>query len=201
MTMKLIAQGAEAKIFKKGRIIIKDRYVRKYRLPEIDFLLRRSRTRREAKVLEKLKQLKIPCPDLIKVDDKDMKISMDFLDGKKLRDVFHEAPLKFCEEIGKQVGLMHANDIIHADLTTSNMILKDKKIYFIDFGLSFFSTKAEDKAVDLHLLARALESRHFKFFSGCFDDVLKGYKKGNSDYKAVFERLEKVELRGRHKQK
>ncbi len=199
--MKLIAQGAEAKILKKDKTIIKDRFARSYRLPEIDLLLRRSRTRREAKVLEKLKELKIPCPDLIKVDDKDMKIMMEFLDGEKLRDVFHKYPEKFCKEIGEKVGLMHANDIIHADLTTSNMILLNNKIYFIDFGLSFFSKKPEDKAVDLHLLDRALESRHFEFYPKCFDAVIKGYQKSNPDFKKVLERLEKVELRGRNKQK
>jgi len=198
---KLIAQGAEAKIFSKENSVIKERFQKNYRLPEIDLVLRRSRTRREAKIFQKLKGLKIPCPELFDVDDKEMIISMKFLDGPKLRDVFHEDPEVFCEQIGKYVGLMHANDIIHADLTTSNMILKDDKIHFIDFGLSFFSAKSEDKAVDLHLLDRALESRHFDFYPSCWNAVIKGYKLGNPDAKLVLDRLEQVQLRGRHKKK
>ena len=126
---------------------------------------------------------------------------MKLLEGPKIRDVFHKKPDIFCEEIGKQVGLMHANDIIHADLTTSNMILVNDKVHFIDFGLSFFSTKQEDKAVDLHLLDRALESRHFDFHPKCWEAVVKGYKNGNPDFKPVLERLENVRLRGRHKKK
>ncbi len=68
------------------------------------------------------------------------------------------------KEIGNLIGKMHNQNIIHGDLTTSNMIVNsnEKKIYFIDFGLSFFSEKIEDKAVDLHLLKRALESKHLK---------------------------------------
>ena len=42
------------------------------------------------------------------------------------------------------------------------MILnEDKKgfeVYFIDFGLGFISPKAEDKAVDLHLLKESIEA-------------------------------------------
>jgi len=201
MTQKLIAQGAEAKLFSREDMVIKERFQKNYRLPEIDLVLRRSRTRREAKIFEKLKQLGIPCPELFDVDDKEMKISMKLIDGPKLRDVFHQNPEVFCEEIGKNVGLMHANDIIHADLTTSNMILFDDKIHLIDFGLSFFSAKAEDKAVDLHLLDRALESRHYDFYPKCWQAVIKGYKAGNPEAKLVLDRLEKVQLRGRHKQK
>ena len=43
-------------------------------------------------------------------------------------------------------------------------ILKNGKVYFIDFGLGFFSNKTEDKAVDLHLLKQALESKHYQIF-------------------------------------
>ena len=90
--------------------------------------------------------------------------------------------------------------IIHGDLTTSNMIL-EKEIKFIDFGLSFFSTKDEDKAVDLHLFRQALESRHHTMWEKCFEAALKGYRLGNVDYSSVLTRLEKVESRGRNKLK
>ena len=85
-------------------------------------------------------------------------------------------------------------------MTTSNMILKNEEIYFIDFGLGFISRKIEDKAVDLHLLKEALEARHFEHWKILFDDVLKGYK-NSKDSDKVLKQLEKVERRGRYKEK
>ncbi|MFC1723924.1 lipopolysaccharide kinase InaA family protein, partial [Nanoarchaeota archaeon] len=106
-------------------------------------------------------------------------------------------------EIGEKVGLMHNNGIIHQDLTTSNMIMhsEKKKVFLIDFGLSFFSVKEEDKAVDLHLLRRAVESRHHEIVEECFSSFVDGYKKTCLDAELVLKRLEKVESRGRNKGK
>jgi len=80
------------------------------------------------------------------------------------------------------------------------MILREK-IYFIDFGLGFISQKVEDKAVDLHLMRQALQSKHHKHFQESFDAVMGGYKEEIKDFKAIEARLAKVEMRGRYKQK
>ena len=122
------------------------------------------------------------------------------IQGNKIRDILYKDPAALSEEIGKKIGILHSNDIIHGDLTTSNMIL-EKEIKFIDFGLSFFSNKVEDKAVDLHLLRQALESKHHDIWEKCFEAALKGYKQGYPAYKEVISRLEKVEARGRNKAK
>ena len=106
--------------------------------------------------------------------------------------------IKYCKKIGEMIAKMHDNDIIHGDLTTSNMILKNKEIFFIDFGLSFFSKKIEDKAVDIHLLHRALESKHYKVFDKAFKQILKGYKTVK-DYDEVMERFNVVKSRGKNK--
>jgi len=143
-----------------------------------------------------LHKLNVPAPLLLKVCDESMKIDMSFIDGPKVRDVMS---VKLSREIGQKVGLLHKNDIIHADLTTSNMILKDDKIHLIDFGLSFISKKLEDKAVDLHLLDRALESRHHEMYDECLNEVLQGYKETNPEAAAVLQRLEVVQKRGRNK--
>ena len=102
------------------------------------------------------------------------------------------------KEIGRKVGILHQNEIIHGDLTTSNMIL-GSEIYFIDFGLSFFSTKIEDMAVDLHLLKQALESKHYEIFEKCFSAVLSGYD--HPKRKEILTRFNTVEARGRNKLK
>ena len=200
MNMKLIAQGAEAKLYKKDTSLIKDRIKKSYRIKEIDTRLRKSRTRREAKILKKLEEMNFSAPKLLETDEKE-KIEMEFIDGPKIRDILEEKDfLKLSKEIGKKLAILHNNEIIHGDLTTSNMILK-KEVYFIDFGLSFFSKRIEDKAVDLHLFRQALESKHYKIWEESFKAFLKEYEKGAEEGKDIIKRLEKVESRGRNKNK
>jgi TP53 regulating kinase-like protein len=201
MEYEIIGSGAEAVIYHDRDEVVKERVSKSYRHPKIDESLRKSRTRREAKILSKLRQIKFPAPMLASMDDKNMKVNMEFLAGDKLRDVFHEDAVNFSREIGKNIGVLHNNKIIHHDLTTSNMILKKGKIHFIDFGLSFFSEKVEDMAVDLHLLERAMESRHHKFYPKCFDEAVKEYLKTAEKGEEVLERFRKVTLRGRNKNK
>ncbi len=197
--MRLIAQGAEAKIF-LDKNIVKERIRKSYRIKEIDEKLRGFRTRREAKILKKLEAINFPSPKLIISDEKE-RIEIEFLDGDILKNVLEEKDfLKLSEEIGRKVAVLHNNNIIHSDLTTSNMILNDE-IYFIDFGLSFFSHKVEDMAVDLHLLKEALESKHYKISEEAFQNVVEGYKIESKKGTEVLKRLETVEKRGRYKQK
>lgn len=201
MKPKIIQQGAEAVILLEKNKIIKKRKKKSYRIPEIDDRIRRQRTRSEAKLLTKAFKL-ISIPEIVKVDQETKEIIMDFIDGKKLSDYLDKFPLKkqkeVCKLIGESTAKLHDADIIHGDLTTSNMILKDNKIYFIDFGLGFVSHKFEDEAVDLHLLKQALEAKHFKNWEILFREVLKTYSK-SKDSKFVLERLNKVEKRGRYK--
>ena len=126
----------------------------------------------------------------------DFGIEMEFLEGKRIRDVLSpENSSVLCTEIGTKIRKLHDKSIIHGDLTTSNMILKDAVIYFIDFGLSFHSDKVEDKAVDLHVLKETLESKHCAIWQKCFAEVMKAYNDP-----VVIKRLKEVEKRGRYKQ-
>ena len=200
--MQKIAEGAEAKIFASGDKIIKERTPKPYRLKEIDESLRKQRTRREAKVFSRLKEIGVPVPDLIDYSDKAMTITMERLEGKKVRDILDAGNCeRLGRELGRKVGLMHSHNIVHGDLTTSNMIFQDSRVYFIDFGLSLFSARAEDKAVDIHLFRQTLESRHHKFWEKCFRAFIEGYEKTNPGCGEVMERLKKVEARGRYKGK
>jgi TP53 regulating kinase and related kinases len=198
--MKLIAQGAESKLYLDKNRIIKHRFRKKYRIKDIDERLRKSRTKREAKVLQKLEAISFPSPKLLKNDEKE-KLEMENIKGKLLRDVLEkENYIMLSKEIGEKIAVLHNNNIIHGDLTTSNMIL-NKEIYFIDFGLSFFSHKIEDKAVDLHLLKEALESKHYKIWEKCYKTALRAYEKKANDGSKTVERLKIVESRGRYKQR
>lgn len=197
---QLIAQGAEAKIFAKENKIIKDRFRKKYRHAHIDEKLRKERTRREAKVLNKLEAINFPAPKCLKHDQKSI-IDMEMIKGPLVKDILEKKDYKkLSREIGKKIAILHNNLIIHGDLTTSNMIF-NKEVYFIDYGLSFFSEKDEDRAVDLHLLKEAFESKHYKIWETCFQSALQGYKKTAKHATSVLKRLAAVEKRGRHKQK
>ncbi len=196
----ILGHGAEAILYHEGESVLKERVSKSYRLKEIDEKLRKFRTRREAKVLQKLSEIGFPGPKLINFSDKDMKINMSFVKGSVLKDILHENHVELSKELGRKIGILHKNGIIHHDLTTSNMILNEE-IYFIDFGLSFFSKKAEDKAVDLHLLDRALESKHSEIYEECIKAALGGYKETYPEHPVILERFRKVQARGRNKGK
>lgn len=179
--------------------VLKRRVKKGYRYPQLDEKIRKLRTRSEAKLLEKVAKL-IPTPKMIKVDEKLKEIDMEFIDGKKLSEHLDELKnaKEICVQIGENIAKIHDSDIVHGDLTTSNMILSNDEVYFIDYGLGFANAKTEDKAVDLHLIKQALEAKHFKLFEEFFAKILEGYKI-SKNYKAVLTRFEKVEKRGRYK--
>lgn len=106
------------------------------------------------------------------------------------------------QEIGKVLGKLHANNIIHGDLTTSNMLLinngKDiPTVVLIDFGLSHVESSIEDKGVDLYVLERALISTHANI-DRLFQAILSTYMKENKkESREVLKKLDEVRARGR----
>lgn len=211
---KLISKGAEAEIYlveEKGiKKIIKNRVKKSYRIKDLDNFLRKSRAKKESNILKKLK---IEHPKLLNLDEKNGIIEMEYIEGEKVRDFLENTKVRsglrnnrliyILKQIGRLIAEMHNQNIIHADLTTSNMIYnsKENKIYFIDFGLSYFSEKIEDKAVDLHLLKQSLESKHSKIYKKAFKIILSEYIKKAKNSEEIIKRLNKVELRGRNKAK
>ncbi|MEM1988933.1 MAG: KEOPS complex kinase/ATPase Bud32 [Candidatus Woesearchaeota archaeon] len=195
----IISQGAEAiiKLDEEKKLIIKERISKSYRVKQLDDFLIKHRTKVEVNILKKLEN-KIKVPKVIEYNKNT--IIMEYIEGIKLRDYLNEQNYKeIIKKVGQIVSILHENDIIHQDLTTSNMIFKNDEIYLIDFGLSFISKRIEDKAVDLHLFKEALESKHFNL-QNAFNYFLEGYK-NYKDYEKVLEQLKKIELRGRYKHK
>lgn len=194
--MKILQKGAEADIYLDNNKIIKIRNPKSYRLQILDKKLRKSRTKSEVKIIKKLQKI-ISVPKIIKTDDID-KIEMEFIEGKKLSENLENLDWKkICKKLGDILTKLHNQNIIHGDLTTSNMILKYKKLYLIDFGLGFHSHKIEDKAVDLHLLKQALNAKHFSIFPEAFNIIIKNYKANQS--KNIIKRIEIIEKRGRYR--
>ena len=220
MKQTLLAQGAEAKIYKIDNTIKKIRSPKSYRHPFIDNKLRKSRTKSEGKIMQKLYE-HIAVPRVQKVDNEKKEIDMEYIDGKKLSMNFENQNIqKISKLIGQAITKMHDQNIIHGDLTTSNMIIsnqdsrraggRDKKhkvneitkgkedtLYLIDFGLAFHSSKIEDKAVDLHVLKQALQAKHHTIADQCMKIILQNYKPPQSE--KILTQLKKVESRGRYK--
>lgn len=198
--MKLIKQGAEAVLYLEHGRLIKERIAKGYRIREIDDRLRKLRTRSEGRLLMRVEN----APKVFLVDETGCRIEMEFIDGKLVKDILNdlnsEERKRICFEMGERIAALHDHTIIHGDLTTSNMLIKDK-LYFVDFGLGFISRRVEDKAVDLHLLRQALEGKHYQIAEECFAWVLEGYQKGNKEAGKVLRQLMKVENRGRYKGK
>ncbi len=197
---RIIGNGAEAIITLNDNLVTKTRLKKSYRIKELDDKITKLRTRAEAKLIERVSSV-VNVPKVISSSEKDKTIVMSYVKGKKISDVLDlsKNSLFIVKSIGESVSKIHDNNIIHGDLTTSNMILdKDNNVFFVDFGLSFYSEKFEDKAVDIHLFKEALSAKHYQNFSSLWDSFLSGYK-SSVNYSKVLSQLKSVELRGRYR--
>ena len=121
----------------------------------------------------------INCPVVYFVDPKEGTIIMEHINGPTSKTVImnKSLPLKnVAEQIGKVVASCHASDLIHGDLTTSNILFSQdlSEAVLIDFGLAQVSAMTEDKAVDLYVLERAISSTHPEA-SELFSLILEAY--------------------------
>ncbi|OYT37933.1 MAG: Kae1-associated kinase Bud32 [Desulfurococcales archaeon ex4484_58] len=199
--------GAEAIIFKGvflGRdVVVKQRIPKPYRHAMFDKIFRYSRTKTEAKVLAKLYSAGLYVPALVLVDLVNYIIVMEYIQGVKLSEIINELDeeklRKYAYTLGLQVGIMHSLNIYHGDLTLSNILVEEDKVYIIDFGLAGFSNDVEEYAIDLHLLKRNLLAIAPDKTEVFFKEFLEGYKRNyRRDYNEVIERLEEIRLRGRY---
>uniref|UniRef100_UPI00358E3828 EKC/KEOPS complex subunit TP53RK n=1 Tax=Myxine glutinosa TaxID=7769 RepID=UPI00358E3828 len=236
----LLRQGAEARLYRGtflGRsAVIKERFPRKYRHSVLDARLSSRRTVQEVRTALRCRRAGIAAPAIYFVDLVSNVIFMeDLADAETLREHLGSSPLgsrnveALAGIVGHTLARLHDQDIIHGDLTTSNMLLrrtpassqgngetcegantddgtttavedtKDSngaKLVLIDFGLSFSSGLAEDKAVDLYVLERALLSTH-PGAKDLFETMLRMYGRSSCHGTAVLTKLKEVRQRGR----
>lgn len=201
-------QGAESKIwfgkYQGINVVKKERFKKNYRVDELDKRLTRERIRAEVKAINKLKE---KCTELDKlmatimhVTDREI-IMTEIEDGQTvcqyINDRNNENIHVVLDKLGKTIALIHKNGIIHGDLTTSNFIIVDSNdLIPIDFGLSSFSTTAEDRAVDLYVLERAFLSTHV---NADFNRILVTYSNemGQTVGESILKKLDEVRMRGR----
>lgn len=201
MKQKPIYKGAEANLYPEDNKLIKHRIKKNYRIPEIDKKLRRRRTKREAKLLDTARRIGVNVPRVYETDLNENKILMEFIEGEPLRDIIlnsdEEKIKEIAAEIGKIIAKLHEADLIHNDLTTSNMLLCNEKIYMIDFGLGVISKRLEDKAMDLVVLKKSLRAMYPVRFEIIWKGLCKGYK-NYKEYSEIFKRIEAIEKRARY---
>jgi len=195
-----IAQGAEAVLTREDGVLVKERVKKGYRLSKLDEALRKQRTAHEASLLNTARRAGVCTPQVM--DTAGTVLKMEWIEGKRVKEILTE---ENCEEIARKIGAaigkLHTYDVVHGDLTTSNMIVRGDDIYFIDFGLGFQSPKTEDKAVDLYLLYHAIESTHWALLARLWHVVLEAYHENFSGAEKVIKTLSAIEKRGRYRER
>jgi Kae1-associated kinase Bud32 len=200
-------QGAEA-VVSRGRllgrdVVVKERVKKKYRVSKLDTKLRTERTRAEARLLHKAKIAGVQCPVVLEVEE--FRLTMSFIDGKRpkptTQDQLNEVQWSMewnlipsdSKRAGEILAALHKADIIHGDFTPANLIKEGRKLFVIDFGLGFFSSDIEDKAIDVYTMLKAIDEKAGIAF-------LDGYKTQNPGHKTVLKRVEDVKKRVRYSQ-
>ena len=208
----LIRKGAEASIFLQewhGKLVImKTRLPKPYRVDRLDSSIRLARTSREAHILHDSKRAGVPTPMVYQIDAATCTIIMEYLEGPRLKEALPKMGRpdlkRTCVLAGLLIGRLHSNGIVHGDLTTSNMILRnDAKLFLIDFGLSDYSNEAEARGVDLLLMSRAFKSTHFALHSIAFHAIVDGYRRivGREEAELTLRKMHEIETRGRYSER
>jgi len=187
--------------------IVKNRVSKSYRIEEIDNKIRKLRTKSEAKILSDVKKTGVRTPILYDVDLEDKSIVMEKINGSLVKDVMSniddEKRRELAIAIGENIKLFHDGDIIHGDLTGSNMILINDDLEDIagnlaifDFGLGKYSDLLEDKAADLLVLKKSFQSIDYEIATQTFDWILEAYDANNQSKMA--NKIAEIEGRGRY---
>ena len=200
MHLKLIKKGAEADLFstkwQEKEAVIKIRKAKRYRHKQLDDVIRERRTVHEANMINAAKATGIRTPFVYFLDAKRYEIIMEFVDGKNVKEMISK---NIGLEVGKYVSLLHNHNIIHGDLTTSNFIQSKDNLFLIDFGLSFYSERIEDRAMDIRVMKEILQSAHVDIFEETFENFLVGYSRfTNNKLDRVLNVVKQIEKRGRY---
>jgi TP53 regulating kinase and related kinases len=201
-SVHVLSKGAEADIYRTrwfgNDAVSKIRVKKPYRQKSLDNEIRRNRTLREAIMLSNAKETGVRTPFLYFVDPVSAEIVMEFIEGTNVKEKMDE---NLALQMGRYAGLLHINNLIHNDLTTSNFInSKNNQLVLLDFGLSFFSERLEDKAVDIRLVKEVFSSSYATMYELIFSRFLLGYSSiiGQKYMRATLRKVREIEQRGRY---
>ncbi len=194
-------KGAEADIidvrYDSKDAIIKSRLNKNYRRSRIDDKLRIERTKQEAKLISDAKNSGIRTPYIYSVDLDNYELVLEKIDAPDLHEIINSSNTEYLEAlfnvIGQKVALMHESNIIHGDLTTSNILVMDDMPVFIDFGLGKYSSLDEDYGTDLLVFKKSLTTIIPDSADELFNLFLSGY-----DNEKIVKKIDEIESRGRY---
>uniref|UniRef100_A0A7S2V229 non-specific serine/threonine protein kinase n=1 Tax=Fibrocapsa japonica TaxID=94617 RepID=A0A7S2V229_9STRA len=93
--MELISQGAEARVFALTLVgrptVMKERFKKSYRLPELDEKLTSKRVLQEVRCLQRCRKSGVGCPLPLLVDTTRARIYMERVRGRTLKALLHQA--------------------------------------------------------------------------------------------------------------
>lgn len=196
---RLVKKGAEADIYlvewAGGQAVSKVRTPKPYRHRELDQAIRKQRTVHEARFMSAAKSAGVMSPFVHFVDPVNAEIIMEFVQGDNVRDAL---TADLCHEMGRYAAMLHASNIIHGDLTTSNFIA-NKKLVLLDFGLSYYSERTEDMATDIRLIKEVFTSAHIAV-KKAFPRFVEGYASiaGKKQTDRILDNVKEIEQRGRY---
>ncbi|HKX20055.1 MAG TPA: KEOPS complex kinase/ATPase Bud32 [Nitrososphaeraceae archaeon] len=197
--MRLLSKGAESNIYLtkwyNKKAISKIRIPKIYRQRMLDEDLRKRRTINESRMITLAKEFGLRTPYIYFVDPLRAEIVMEFISGIKASKILTSS---ICFDIGKFVSTLHSFNIIHGDVTPSNFIVH-RKITMIDMGLSFYSTRKEDKAMDIRLFKEILNSAYHSSYFEFFETFLDGYRSINTkELEKILTRVDEIDTRKRY---
>ncbi len=199
MQPTLAKRGAEADIYLTewgGRkAVSKVRTPKPYRHRELDAAIRKHRTIHEASFMSAAKSAGVMTPFVHFVDPVNAEIIMEFAEGDNVRDALTP---DLCYEMGRYAAMLHASNIIHGDLATSNFIINNKLV-LLDFGLSYYSERTEDMATDIRLIKEVFTSAHIAV-KKAFPRFVESYAAvaGKKRTDKILENVKEIEQRGRY---
>lgn len=200
-----LARGAEAVVERADYLgldaVAKRRLPKRWRHPDLDARLRAARTKHEARLLAAAKAAGARAPHVYDVRAAEATLVMERLDAVRLREAIEladaERRTQLLRKAGALVAALHDADVVHGDLTTSNLLASDGEVMVLDFGLGATSPEAEAKGVDLHVLAEALEATHARH-GDLFGVFWEAYAAASPRAGEVAEVLDAIRKRGRY---
>ncbi|MDE1842410.1 MAG: Kae1-associated serine/threonine protein kinase [Thaumarchaeota archaeon] len=202
--MKLVKKGAEADIYLASwngqTSILKIRKKKEYRIDSLDQRIRTLRTIREARLISESKSFGVTTPIVYFIDEKKCMIYLQLIQGKLVKDLPPNKIIKISAEIGRLIGTLHKNGVMHGDLTTSNFILSRNHLVILDFGLAQKTDKIDDYAIDLRLFKEVLNSAHVQIMEDAWSSFVNGYRTilGAHVTEKVVSQVSVIESRGRY---
>ena len=232
--LELLSQGAEGKVYATeflGRpAVIKERVSKQYRVAALDLKINKQRLLQEARCMVKCRRAGVRTPCIFMVDQRNYRLCMERVAGATLKlllkkqleesggsggegggNSYADISRQWAKQVGIAIGKMHDADIVHGDLTTSNIMVVEEggnnnpevdaalpppSVVLIDFGLGMMQCTIEDKAVDLYVLERAFLSTH-PGSADIVQAILDSYRFASRKGSPVLVKLEQVRMRGR----